>query len=150
MKGIWNYGVQTPSRYVRNIYFGNSSGKPRLIPDLSEFLCGLPAKKKLRWKSRLPSCHLLNHPFFGPCQHSLALNELAASSGALDISTESVFEKVVIYTGFALCLFLGSSKCSSGSVLGIFKGDVRGVPRYVKSYFILFRMFGLDSGNLTR
>ena len=33
--------------------------------------------------SRLPSCHLLNHPFLVPCQHSLALNELAASSGAL-------------------------------------------------------------------
>ena len=49
-----------------------------------------------------------------------------------------------------MSLFGGLQNDGSRSVLGMFKGDMRGVPQYVKSYFILFRMFGLDSGNLTR
>ncbi len=138
--------------YVRNIYFGNSSGKPRLIPDLSEFLCGLPAKKKnLGGNPDSPAATFSTTPFFGPCQHSLALNELAASSGgSWHLNGKCVRKGGDLYRICSMSLFGGLQNDGSRSVLGMFKGDMRGVPQYVKSYFILFRMFGLDSGNLTR
>ena len=77
----------------------------------SSFFVDSQQKKKLRWKSRLPSCHLLNRPFFGPCQHSLALNELAASSGGFcHLNGECVWKGGDLYRICSMSLFGGSSK----------------------------------------